>query len=55
MIYGNLIITVSGIHIIFVVGYGCSNVLRAVNSDDSSSNATICTFRVTKVKIFSFF
>ena len=36
--------TVSGIHMIFVVGYGWSNVPLDVNSDVSSSRETIWTY-----------
>ena len=38
-----LVLTLSGIHIIFVVGYGWSNVLLDIKSDVSSSRLTICT------------
>jgi hypothetical protein len=37
------LLTLSGIHMIFVVGYGWSNVLFALNSEVSSSSETICT------------
>jgi len=35
--------TLSGIHMIFVVGYGWSNVFRDTKSAVSSSKDTICT------------
>ena len=45
-------LTLSGIHISFVVGYGWSKRLRKANSDVSSSRDTICTCQRNNYRLF---
>ena len=54
-LYNKSIITVSGIHMILVVGYGWSNVCLETKSDVSSSSDTIWTYNdIQQIRYLSY-